>query len=111
MSRIEDPLRELRIRYALTQEPSNELLCQAGCTDPYAWLDIGVFVGELGSQPRFSHWWLGMGHLHDSEDWFDGASLLELQGQHELCCLDRNPAWEALRLWRIQRLRKPRRTR
>ena len=55
MSRIEDPLRKLRIRYAFTQELTDELLCQAGCTDPYAWLEIGVFVGELWSQPRFSH--------------------------------------------------------
>ena len=62
MSRIEDPLRELLIRYPLTQEVGDELLCQSGCTDPYPWLETGVLVGELGSQPRFSHRWLGMGH-------------------------------------------------
>ena len=49
MSRIEDPLRELLIRYPLTQEPSDELLCQPGCTDPYPRLETVVFVGELGS--------------------------------------------------------------
>ena len=82
MSRIEDPLRELRIRDALTQKLSDELLCQASRTDPDAGLETGVLVGELGSQPRFSHRWLGMGHWRmtprmGSTDYLDG-----------------NPAWE-----------------
>jgi hypothetical protein len=82
MSRIEDPLRELLIRNPLTQQLSDKLLRQSGCTQPYAWLETGVLIGELGSQPRFSDRWLGMGHLRmtpriNSTD-----------------CLDRNPAWE-----------------
>ena len=82
MSRIEDPLRELLIRYPLTQEVSDELLCQSGCTDPYPWLETGVFVGELGSQPRFSHRWLGMGHWRmtpriGSTDHLDGNTAWE----------------------------------